>query len=310
VPSQAPSHTPVMVVEALQCLRPHSGGLYIDATVGLGGHSAAILDAAGDGARLIGIDQDPGALDLAQERLRPYGPAVTLVEANFADLDAAFDEVGETDADGILMDIGMSSYQIENSGRGFSFTRDEPLDMRMNPETELTAAHVVNRYREEDLEAVIRDYGEERWAGRIARAVVERRKQGPLATSRQLASLIEGATPGSARRRRHPATRTFQALRICVNDELGALRLGLDKALDRLRPGGTLCVIAFHSLEDRIVKRRFRAAAESLEPTYELLTKRPMTAEDEVLDNPRARSAKLRAIRRAPTSGNADDSES
>ncbi len=299
-----------MVDEALQCLRPRSGGLYVDATVGLGGHSAAILDAAGGGARLIGIDQDPGALDLAQQRLRPYGPAVTLVEANFADLDAALDEVGETDADGILMDIGMSSYQIEDSGRGFSFARDEPLDMRMNPETELTAADVVNRYREEDLEGLIREDGEERWARRIARAVVEQRKQRPLRTSRQLANLIEGVTPGSARRRRHPATRTFQALRICVNDELASLRRGLDLALGRLRPDGTLCVIAFHSLEDRIVKRRFRAAAESPAPTYELLTKRPMTAEDEVLDNPRARSAKLRAIRRAPTSGNADDSES
>lgn len=310
MPPQEPTHKPVMVDEALRRLRPRAGGLYVDATVGLGGHAAAILDAAGAGARLIGVDQDPDALEIAKERLRPYGPAVTLVEANFADLDAAFDVVNETDADGILMDIGMSSYQIEHSGRGFSFTRDEPLDMRMNPETELTAAHVVNRYREEELETVIRDYGEERWAGRIARAIVRQRKQSPLATSGQLASLIEKATPGAARSRLHPATRTFQALRIRVNDELGALKHGLDIALDHLRPGGTLCVIAFHSLEDRIVKRRFREAAVNPEPRYELLTKRPMTAGDEVVDNPRARSAKLRAIRRAPTSESNDDCQS
>ena len=170
--------------------------------------------------------------------------------------------------------------------------------MRMNPETEPTAAHVVNRYREEELENVIREYGEERWARRIARAIVEQRKERPLNTSRQLASLVEKAIPGSARGRRHPATRTFQALRICVNDELGALTRGLGVALDRLRPDGTLCVISFHSLEDRIVKRAFRAAAAG-DGAYELLTKRPVTAEDEVLDNPRARSAKLRAIRRA-----------
>jgi 16S rRNA (cytosine1402-N4)-methyltransferase len=309
VPPQAPSHTPVMLDEVLQCLRPRAGGLYVDATTGLGGHSAAILDAAGADARLIAVDQDPGALELAQERLKPYGSSVTFVEANFADLDDVFEVVGETDADGILMDIGMSSYQIEHSGRGFSFTRDEPLDMRMNPETERTAADVVNRYREEELEKVIREYGEERWARRIARAVVEQRRDQPLKTSRQLATLVEKAIPGSARGRRHPATRTFQALRICVNDELGSLTRGLDRALDRLRPGGTLCVISFHSLEDRIVKRRFRAAAAGQDGAYELLTKRPLTAEDEVLDNPRARSAKLRAIRRAPTNEKADDSQ-
>jgi len=287
-----------MLAEVLRRLRPRPGGLYVDATAGLGGHSSAIIEAAGGDARLIAVDRDPGALDLAKARLEPYGDAVTLVEANFADLDAVFDVVGERDADGILMDIGMSSYQIEHSGRGFSFTRDEPLDMRMNPETEPTAAHVVNRYREEELENVIREYGEERWARRIARAIVEQRKERPLNTSRQLASLVEKAIPGSARGRRHPATRTFQALRICVNDELGALTRGLGVALDRLRPDGTLCVISFHSLEDRIVKRAFRAAAAG-DGAYELLTKRPVTAEDEVLDNPRARSAKLRAIRRA-----------
>jgi 16S rRNA (cytosine1402-N4)-methyltransferase len=288
-----------MVDEVLQCLRPRGDRLYVDATVGLGGHAARILDAAGPGARLIGVDQDPAALDLAHERLKPYGAAVTLVQANFADLDAAFEAVNERDADGILMDIGMSSYQLEHSGRGFSFSRDEPLDMRMNPETELTARHVVNRYRVEELETVIREYGEERWARRIAQEVVKQRKETALATTAQLAALIQRVTPAAKRGRIHPATRTFQALRICVNDELGALRRGLDVALDRLRPDATLCVIAFHSLEDRIVKRRFREAAVSVEPSYEVLTKRPMTAGDEVVDNPRARSAKLRAIRRA-----------
>ena len=299
MPPQEPSHTPVMVDEVLQCLRPRGDRLYVDATVGLGGHAARILDAAGPGARLIGVDQDPAALDLAHERLKPYGAAVTLVQANFADLDAAFEAVNERDADGILMDIGMSSYQLEHSGRGFSFSRDEPLDMRMNPETELTARHVVNRYRVEELETVIREYGEERWARRIAQEVVKQRKETALATTAQLAALIQRVTPAAKRGRIHPATRTFQALRICVNNELGSLRRGLDVALDRLRPDATLCVIAFHSLEDRIVKRRFREAAVSVEPSYEVLTKRPMTAGDEVVDNPRARSAKLRAIRRA-----------
>ncbi|MEO2006544.1 MAG: 16S rRNA (cytosine(1402)-N(4))-methyltransferase RsmH, partial [Candidatus Poribacteria bacterium] len=259
MPPQEPSHTPVMVDEVLQCLRPGSDRLYVDATVGLGGHSARILDAAGPGARLIGVDQDPIALDLAHERLKPYGAAVTLVQANFADLDAAFEAVNERDADGILMDIGMSSYQLDHSGRGFSFNRDEPLDMRMNPETELTARHVVNRYRVEELETVIREYGEERWARRIAQEVVKQRKENALATTAQLAALIQRVTPAAKRGRIHPATRTFQALRICVNDELGALRRGLDVALDRLRPDGTLCVIAFHSLEDRIVKRFMQA---------------------------------------------------
>ena len=255
MPPQEPSHTPVMVDEVLQCLRPRGDRLYVDATVGLGGHAARILDAAGPGARLIGVDQDPAALDLAHERLKPYGAAVTLVQANFADLDAAFEAVNERDADGILMDIGMSSYQLEHSGRGFSFSRDEPLDMRMNPETELTARHVVNRYRVEELETVIREYGEERWARRIAQEVVKQRKETALATTAQLAALIQRVTPAAKRGRIHPATRTFQALRICVNDELGALRRGLDVALDRLRPDATLCVIAFHSLEDRIVSK-------------------------------------------------------
>ncbi len=266
----------------------------IDGTVGMGGHAEALLRDAGEDVRLLGLDVDPEALRRAADRLAPFGNRVTLERASFRDLGEVAGRHGIEHASAVLLDLGVSSYQLDESARGFSFQREEPLDMRLDPTGGETAADVMNRRSEAELAELIAEYGDERHARRIARAIVRRR---PLATTGELVAAVRGAVPRAAwPRRTHVATRTFQALRMAVNDEPGALRAALPQAADRLRAGGRLGVISFHSGEDRIVKHTFRELASAgfaeREPS-------PLTpGDDEVRANPRARSAKLRVLER------------
>lgn len=264
-------------------LAPAPGRVIVDGTLGGAGHTRLLLEA---GASVIGIDQDPYALNRAREAQLPQ---LTVLEGNYRDMRELLAGIGVTQVDGVLLDIGVSSFQLDDAARGFSYHTDAPLDMRMAQSGE-SAAEVVNGYPEEELAAIIYEYGEERHSRRIARAIVQARTQAPIQSTVQLAEIIKRAYPGFSKGI-HPARRTFQALRIHVNDELGALRDGLRAAEALLTPGGRLAVIAFHSLEDRIVKRFLRAS-----PTLKSLTKRPVEAsEEERGRNPRARSAKLRA---------------
>ncbi len=282
-------HVPVLLEAVLQGLQPIAQGRYLDCTVGGGGHSVAILAAAPD-LNLVAIDQDPMALRAAQARLAPWGDRVTFYHTNFATFDP-----GTTSFNGILADLGVSSAQLDQAERGFSFRHTAPLDMRMNPLQDLTAAEIVNHWEEAELARIFFFYGEERLSRRIARSLVEQR---PFQTTTELAEAIARCVPGKYRHGRiHPATRTFQALRIAVNRELEVLETFLDKAPDWLVPGGRLAIISFHSLEDRIVKHAFRN-----DERLEIITKKPLVAGDlEVQQNPRARSAKLRvAARRTP----------
>ncbi len=299
-------HVPVMVREVLHYLRPRPGGTYIDATVGGGGHAEAILQASAPDGRLLGLDADPGAIERSHRRLHRFGHRVTLVHAHFDQLEDIATRTGFTPADGVLMDLGISSDQLEEGGRGFSFLRPGPLDMRMDPSLPRTAADLVNSLPEAELARIIRTYGEERYARRIARAIVQHR---PLRTTTELADLIAQVVPRRPGQRLHPATRTFQALRIAVNDELAALERALPQAIRVLRPGGRLVVITFHSLEDRIVKHFFRREAQDClcpprqpvctcghKAQIRVLTRKPVVpSPEEVARNPRARSAKLRA---------------
>jgi 16S rRNA (cytosine1402-N4)-methyltransferase len=277
----------VLVAEVVRFLAPAPGVRIVDATVGTGGHAEALL---ARGARVIGIDRDPVALDRARERLRPYTDRLQLLHGNFRDLPTLVSPVPRVD--GVLFDLGASSLQFDSPERGFSFLAAGPLDMRMDPTAPVTAADLVNRLPEAELARILWEYGEERYARRIARAIVQQR---PLHTTTELARVVARLYP-PGHHRIHPATRTFQALRIAVNDELGALEAGLAGAVRLLPPGGALCVISFHSLEDRIVKHFLRR--EALAGRVEVLTKKPLRPEeDEVGRNPRARSAKLRAAR-------------
>lgn len=290
--SSAGWHEPVMVGEVLRFLAPGPGKLVVDATVGTGGHAEAILER---GAELLGIDRDPWALEVARRRLARFGGRCRLVRGNYRHLERILGEQGIGEVDGVLFDLGMSSFQLGDPGRGFSFLREGPLDMRMDPSQPLTAHEIVNRWPEREIARILREYGEERYARRIARAIVRAR---PLRTTTELASLVARCYP-PGRHRIHPATRTFQALRIAVNDELAALREGLLAAIRVLRPGGVVVVISFHSLEDRIVKRTFRQRW--IADEVEILTKKPLTpSPEEVGRNPRARSARLRAARKRP----------
>jgi 16S rRNA (cytosine1402-N4)-methyltransferase len=266
--------------------------------VGLGGHAEAILQASAPGGTLLGIDRDGEALALARQRLAPFGPRVTLVQGRYEEL-ADLPGIGKG-FDGMLFDLGSSWLQLDSAERGFSFGREGPLDMRMDRSTGQTAADLVNRLSERDLADLIFRWGEERWSRRIAWAVVEARRRTPIRTTTELASLAAGAIPRRAWPRHiHPATRTFQALRIAVNDELAGLGPALEKAVTLLRPGARAAAISFHSLEDRIVKQTWRGLEVS--GRARVLTKRPITpGETEVAGNPRARSAKLRAVERAP----------
>jgi 16S rRNA (cytosine1402-N4)-methyltransferase len=296
-------HIPVLVGEVVLSLRPQAYAVYVDATLGEGGHAEALLRATAPSGRLIGIDRDAEVLQIARQRLAPFGSRVDIVHGHAAELRNILDTLQVAEADGILLDLGVSSYQLETTARGFSFARAGPLDMRMDRTTGPTAATLVNTLGEWELVNVIMRYGEEHWARRIARAILRARRRAPLQTTQDLAVLITQVIPPSAQRPRiHPATRTFQALRIAVNQELSRLEESLNVAIACLRPGGRLCVIAYHSLEDRIVKRTFQAYATSPEnatPRVRLLTKKPVTctlAERQV--NPRARSAKLRVLER------------
>jgi 16S rRNA (cytosine1402-N4)-methyltransferase len=248
-------HVPVMTREVVEALNVRPGGRYVDGTVGAGGHAEAIMQAAAPGGQLLGIDKDPDALATARERLARFGDDVRLEQGDYADMDAICREAGFVPVHGVLLDLGLSSYQLADEERGFSFQVEAPLDMRFGEEQTLTAADIVNGYSETDLAGVIWRYGEEPGSRRVARAIVARR---PLTTTTELAQVVAGALGGRGRRRIHPATRTFQALRIAVNDELGALETALGQAVEVLGQGGRLVVIAYHSLEDRTVKQFIR----------------------------------------------------
>ena len=310
-------HIPVLVDEVIQFLQPKSHGFYVDGTVGLGGHAAVILQKSAPNGSLLGIDLDSQALAIAKERLHEYKERVTLVDGNFAYLDRLSrldSDLEQTETtipqiDGILLDLGVSSLQLDTPTRGFSFAHSGPLDMRMDASQSLSAAHIVNRHPEDALATIFTQFGQERWARKIARRIVLARKRKPISTTGQLAEIVLDAIPHkSTGWRIHPATRVFQALRIYINDELKNLHSGICCAASALKPGGRLCIISFHSLEDRIVKERFRALSRACicppktpicvcqhTPTLRILTKRPIApTPDEIRRNPRSRSAKLR----------------
>ena len=304
-------HAPVMPEEALQFLAPRSGGVYVDGTLGGGGHSRLILEASAPDGVLYAFDRDQAALAAARERLAGFGDRFRPIHGNFADMAGLLGARGLTGIDGFLLDLGVSSHQLDTADRGFSFQSDAPLDMRMDNGAGLTAADLVNSLPEGELTRILREYGEERWAQRIARFIVSARTETPVTTTLRLVDLVKGAIPrGAWEERLHPATRTFQALRIAVNDELGSLDRGLAAGIRLLKPGGRGVVISFHSLEDRIVKQCFRDRARGCIcpkelplcacghlPEVSILTTRPVRPEEtETAENPRARSARLRAV--------------
>jgi len=290
-------------------LRPVPRGRYIDATVGMGGHARGLLERSAPDGRLLALDRDPEALDLARRRLAPYEGRAVFVCGKFGDLREHAVRAGFDSVQGILLDLGVSSLQLDRAERGFSFQADGPLDMRMGPDAETNAATIVNEWPESEVARIIYEYGEERRSRRIARAICSAR---PIETTGQLAEVVAGAAGHSGRI--HPATRTFQAIRIAVNDELGSLSRALPQAVELLSPGGRVAVISFHSLEDRIVKRFFaRESRDCICPpripqcvcghraTVSLVTKKPIVAtQEEVLRNPRSRSARLRIAERLP----------
>jgi 16S rRNA (cytosine1402-N4)-methyltransferase len=291
------AHLPVLTAEVIAQLRPERGGLFVDCTVGLGGHARALLEAGA--THLVGLDRDEDALERARHTLSPWADRVSLVHADYRDLDGALDALGLGAIDGALADLGVSSLQFDAPGRGFSFQRDEPLDMRMDRSRGETAAELIARASERELADVIFQYGEERFSRRIARRIVEARAESPVDTTGRLAALVRRAVPHRGYSRIDPATRTFQALRIWVNRELEGLDAFLAAAIRRLRAGARLAVIAFHSLEDRIVKHTLRALAQSRDMAVQVLTRKPIVPDDdEVQANPRARSAKLRVAER------------
>jgi len=298
------AHEPVLLEEALGMLEPAAGRTYCDATLGLGGHAEAILRRSSPDGRLVGIDRDADAIARAARRLAEFGPRAQLLHAPFGSLRAALEKADAYPVDGCLVDLGVSSLQLDQPERGFSFRRSGPLDMRMDPSRGESAAELLRRADADELETILRDLGEERFARRIAAAIVAARAQGGLATTSELAELVARTVPGRERHR-DPATRTFQALRIAVNDELGELERLLAELPDLLRPGGRLVIISFHSLEDRMVKQRLRALASPKQPggpSLRLLTKHVIVAgDDERARNPRSRSAKLRAAERLPS---------
>ncbi len=300
------SHTTVLKKETVDGLLVREGGVYVDMTLGGGGHSEEILHRGG---RVIGIDQDNAALRAAGERLRPFGDRFQPVKRNFREIKAVLSEQGLETVDGVLMDLGVSSPQLDDAARGFSYMQDAPLDMRMDRENAFSAREVVNGFSETELSDLIRDYGEERWHKRIAAFIAEARKEKPIETTGELVQIIKAAVPKGARRDGpHPAKRTFQAIRIAVNSELDVLKLALEDVIDVLRPGGRISVITFHSLEDRIVKNTFQTAATGCtcpkeypvcvcggKPTVRVITRKPvLPGNTELTENPRARSAKLR----------------
>ena len=305
-------HKSVLLDECIQGLNINPDGIYLDGTLGGAGHSSQIVRRLTTG-RLIGVDRDQVALEAAAQRLAPWKERVTLVHSNFKDIDGILDRLGIEKVDGMLFDLGVSSPQLDDGQRGFSYMADAPLDMRMNREDRLTAYDVVNQWPREELRRILYEYGEERYAPQIAGAIDRKRQNAPIETTLQLVDVIRGALPAQAlREKQHPAKRSFQAIRIAVNDELGSVRQMLEEAIPRLNPQGRLAVITFHSLEDRIVKSAMAAAAKGCtcppefpvcvcgkKPQVKLINRKPITSSPEELEeNPRARSAKLRVCER------------
>ncbi len=305
-------HVPIMLPEVMELLKPERGGLFVDGTLGGGGHSEGILSRLGDGC-LYGIDRDGNAIAAASARLAPFGDKFKAIRGNFFDMKELLMAEGVTGVDGILLDLGVSSHQLDTPERGFSYHEDAPLDMRMDDRAALSAYDVVNGYGVEELAGIIKDYGEERFAFRVANAIVREREKQPINSTVQLAEIIKSAIPAANRREGpHPARRTFQAIRIEVNGELAELGQAIESAHDLLNPGGVLAVITFHSLEDRIVKQAFKKFENPCTcdprapmctcgkvPTAKILTKKPLAPSDEELEiNPRSRSSKLRGIQK------------
>ena len=301
-------HVSVLLWECIDALNIKPDGIYVDGTLGGAGHSSQIAKRLTTG-RLIGIDRDRVALAAAGERLKPYENNVTLVHSNFSEVKQVLQDLGIPGADGILLDLGVSSPQLDDGERGFSYMADAPLDMRMNRSDSLSAYEVVNQWSYDELKRILYDYGEERYAPKIAAAICNRREEKPIETTLELVDIIRGAMPPAAlREKQHPAKRSFQAIRIAVNDELGSVEKVMKDAIDCLNPGGRLAIITFHSLEDRIVKNGMQDAAKGCtcppnfpvcvcgkKPRVQILTRKPIVSGDEELEvNPRARSAKLR----------------
>ena len=306
------THKSVLLDECIEALNIRPDGVYIDVTLGRAGHSRAIVKRLTTG-RLICIDRDMAAIDAAKERLAPWMERVTLIHSNFSELNDVLQEAGADGVDGMLFDLGVSSPQLDDASRGFSYMQDAPLDMRMDLDAPLTAYEVVNSWSYEELRRILFEYGEERYAPAIAKAITRARETAPIETTLELVDLIKGAMPPAAlREKQHPAKRSFQAIRIAVNGELDALPPMLSAAVEALNPGGRLAVITFHSLEDRIVKRAMQNVARGCtcppefpvcvcgkKPKVKLLTRKPIVSgEAELTENPRARSAKLRVAER------------
>lgn len=301
-------HVSVLLEECIEALNIRPDGVYVDGTLGGAGHSSQIAKRLTTG-RLIGIDRDPVALKAAGERLAPYGDRVTLVHSNFCEIKKVLEDLGIEGVDGVLLDLGVSSPQLDDGARGFSYMADAPLDMRMNSEDALSAYDVVNTWSQEELKRILYDYGEERYAPRIAAAICNKRADKPIETTLELVDIIRSAMPAAAlREKQHPAKRSFQAIRIAVNDELGSVEKVMEDAIPCLNPEGRLAIITFHSLEDRIVKNGMAAAAKGCtcppefpvcvcgkKPRVKLISRKPIVSGEEELErNPRARSAKLR----------------
>ena len=306
------THAPVLLNECIEGLDIKPDGIYVDGTLGRAGHSSEIIKRL-DGGRLIGIDRDMTAIIEAGEKLRQYGDRFTAVHGNFSRIGEILDDLGIDKVDGMLFDLGVSSPQLDDGERGFSYMTDAPLDMRMDRDQSLTAYEIVNTWPEEELRRILFDYGEERYSPRIAAEICRRREKSPIGTTTELAEIIKSAMPAKAlREKQHPAKRSFQAIRIAVNDELGEVSDMLDTAADRLKIGGRLCVISFHSLEDRLVKNAIRRREQGCTcpknfpvcvcgfvQTLKSVTRKPITPTDEELEsNPRSRSAKLRIAQR------------
>ena len=303
------AHKPVLLNEVIEGLNIRPDGIYVDGTLGGGGHSEEIARRLGPGGRLIGIDRDEDAIRAATERLRPYGDRVTIVRGNYEDLPDIIHSQGIEKADGILLDLGVSSFQLDEGERGFSYRTEAPLDMRMDRRQSLSAYEVVNEYSEQDLYHIIRDLGEDRFAKNIAKHIVAERSKKPIETTTELAEIVKQSIPARVREGGgHPAKRTFQAIRIEVNREIEILEASIDRLIDRLAPGGRLCIISFHSLEDRAVKNAFRKAEDPCicpkdfpvcvcgrKPKGRIITKKPIVSGSrELEENNRAHSAKLR----------------
>ena len=306
------SHVSILAPECMEILQPERGGVYVDCTAGGGGHSFEIARRLPEGSRLICLDRDDAALAACEKRLAPFSDRVTLVKTNFSGIGAALDMLGIEQIHGVMWDLGVSSYQLDEKGRGFSYTAEAPLDMRMDQTAAFCARDVVNGYSEAELTRIIRDYGEEKVAARVAHFICEARAEKEIETTSELAQIVQQAIPAAARfkENQHPARRTFQAIRIEVNGELDSIPPSLEEAIRRLAPGGRAAVITFHSLEDRIAKQTFANLASGCtcppnfpvcvcgkKPTVKILNKKPiLPSEAEMNDNPRSRSAKLRGV--------------